>query len=154
MMKTLTTRYWQVLPDFDWSHILLRLPLAVMFIQQGMSKLPFNPAVGSAMGLSELTWFVVIAGQLGAGVGLLAGGILSLYRIRDLPFAAEIGDLITRLSGITMACIMTGIIWVVLKPQSLWLFVTTDYMHFSLWVGGVYFALRGNWAVASKMKQN
>ncbi len=152
-MKTLSSKYWEVLPDFDWSQILLRLPLAAIFIQQGMSKLPFNPAVGAAVGLSELAWFVVVAGELGAGFGLLVGGILSLYKIRDLPFAAEIGDLLTRLSGITMACIMTGIIWVVLKPESLWLFITSDYLHFSLWVGGVYFALRGNWAVASRMKQ-
>ena len=84
---------------------------------------------------------------------MLVGGILSLYKIRDLPFAAEAGDLLTRLSGITMACIMTGIIWVILKPQSLWFFITTDYLHFSLWVGGVYFALRGNWAVATRKKQ-
>jgi len=28
----------------------------------------------------------------------------------------------------------------------------TDYLHFSLWAGGLYFGLRGNWAVAIDKK--
>jgi putative oxidoreductase len=49
-----------------------------------------------------------------------------------------------------MCCVVTGIIWTVLKPESLLTFILTDYMHFSLWAGGLYFGLRGNWAVAVK----
>jgi len=30
-MIRLTKTYWRNLPDFDWSHILLRIPLAVVF---------------------------------------------------------------------------------------------------------------------------
>ena len=53
------------------------------------------------------------------------------------------GDLITRFSGITMTCIATGVIWI-LSPASLWDVIYKDYLHVSLYVGGLYFALRGN----------
>ena len=62
-------------------------------------------------------------------------------------FAKEViyttGDLITRFSGITMTCIATGVIWI-LSPASLWDVIYKDYLHVSLYVGGLYFALRGN----------
>lgn len=145
-------KYWRALPDFSWSHILLRIPLAVVFIQQGLNKMPFDPAGGAAFGLGELTWWIVVYGELLAGIGLLIGGLMSLHKIKDIPFVAEIGDLLTRFSGITMCCIMTGVIWVVMKPDSL-MAVLNDSFHLFLWVGGLYFALRGNWAVAVEKKQ-
>ena len=140
--------YWQLLPDFSWSSLLLRIPLAVIFIHQGLTKLPYDPAGGEAFGLSALVWWFVAYGEVLAGVGLLVGGIAALYRIRDIPYVAELGDALTRFSGIVMCCVATGVIWVVLKPESLLTFMLTDYLHFSLWIGGLYFALRGNWAVA------
>lgn len=143
--------YWRSLPDFDWSHILLRIPLAVVFIQQGFNKLPFDPAGGAAFGLGELTWWFVVYGEILAGIGLLVGGICALYKIRDIPYVAELGDLLTRFSGIVMCCIATGVIWVVMKPDSL-MAVLLDAFHLFLWVGGLYFALRGNWAVAVQKK--
>ena len=42
-----------------------------------------------------------------------------------------------------MTCIATGVIWI-LSPQSLWDVIYKDYLHVSLYVGGLYFALRGN----------
>lgn len=144
--------YWKTLPDFSWSNLLLRIPLALIFINQGLAKLPFDPAGGAAFGISSLIWWFVAYGEVLAGAGLLAGGIATLYRIRDIPYVAEIGDALTRFSGIVMCCVATGVIWVVLKPESLLTFILTDYMHFSLWIGGLYFALRGNWAVAVNKK--
>ena len=38
-------RYWQQLPDLSLSHILLRIPLSLLFINQGLSKFPFDAAV-------------------------------------------------------------------------------------------------------------
>jgi putative oxidoreductase len=102
--------------------------------------------------VGALTWWFVVYGEILAGVGLLAGGVAALYRIRDLPFVAEIGDLLTRFSGIVMCCIATGVIWVVMKPDSLTA-VLSDSFHLFLWVGGLYFALRGNWAVAASKKK-
>jgi putative oxidoreductase len=145
--------YWQMLPDFDWSHILLRIPLALVFITQGLAKMPFDPAGGAAFGVSALVWWFVVYGEIAAGVGLLAGALPTLPRVKDIPVLAELGDVITRFSGIVMCCTMTGVIWLVLKPESLWQFMLTDYLHFSLWVGGLYFALRGNWAVRVQKQQ-
>lgn len=144
--------YWQSLPDLALSHILLRIPLAIIFISQGLAKLPFDPTGGAAFGLIPLVWWVVVYGEIAAGVGILAGAVATFPRIKDLPYVAELGDLVTRFCGITMCCIATGVIWTVIKPESLITFILTDYMHFSLWAGGLYFALRGNWAVAIDKK--
>ena len=97
-------------------------------------------------------WFVCY-GEVAAGVGLLVGALATLPRIKEMPVIAELGDLLTRFSGITMCCVVTGVIWVVIKPESLIQFIFNDYLHLSLWVGGLYFGLRGNWAVAIQ-KQN
>jgi putative oxidoreductase len=144
--------YWQRLPDFSLSHILLRIPLAVVFIQQGLSKFPFDPAAGLGMGIPTLVWWFVCYGEVAAGIGLLVGGLATIPRIRDIPAVAVVGDMLTRFSGIVMCCIATGVIWTVIKPESLLAFILTDYMHFSLWAGGLYFGLRGNWAVAINKK--
>jgi len=144
--------YWQQLPDISLSHILLRIPLALVFINQGLSKLPFDPAVGAGLGLPSLVWWFVCYGELAAGLGLLVGGLTTLPRIKESHVVAVSGDILTRFSGIVMCCIATGIIWTVIKPESLLTFIITDYLHFSLWAGGLYFALRGNWAVAVNKK--
>jgi putative oxidoreductase len=144
--------YWNSLPDFSLSHLLLRIPLAVMFIEQGLSKFPFDPAVGLGMGIPALVWWFVCYGEVAAGVGLLVGGLTTLPRIRDISTVAIAGDMLTRFSGIVMCCVITGVIWTVLKPESLITFILSDYMHLSLWAGGLYFGLRGNWAVAVDKK--
>ncbi|MFM8556707.1 MAG: DoxX family protein [Betaproteobacteria bacterium] len=146
-------RYWQQIPDFSLSHILLRVPLALLFINQGLNKLPFDPSTGIGMGIPALVWWFVCYGEIAAGIGLLVGGIAALPKLADLAPIAVSGDLLTRFSGIVMCCITTGIIWTVIKPESLLTFIATDYLHFSLWTGGLYFALRGNWVVASMNKQ-
>ena len=146
-MNSLLKNYWKILPDFYWSQILIRLPLAMMFISSGMGKLPYDSAAGLAFGLSGMVWLLVIASEIGSGVGLIVGGLCTLPRVRDIALLAALGDMLTRFSGIVMCCVITGVIWTVLKPESLWLFISTDYLHFSLWVGGLYFALRGNWSV-------
>ena len=145
--------YWNRLPDLALAHFLLRIPLAIVFITQGISKLPFDPAGGEAFGLIPLVWWVVVYGEIAAGIGLLVGGLATLPRIQDIPLVAELGDMLTRFCGITMCCVVTGVIWVVSRPESLWAFVLYDNLHLFLWVGGLYFALRGNWAVAVNKKQ-
>jgi putative oxidoreductase len=144
--------YWEKLPDLSLSHILLRIPLSLMFINQGLSKFPYDPAVGEGMGIPALVWWFVCYGEVMSGLGLLAGGLVTLPKLRDISALAVIGDMVTRFSGIVMCCVITGVIWTVLKPESLLTFILTDYMHFSLWAGGLYFGLRGNWAVAVDQK--
>ena len=134
----------------------LRIPLAAMFMQQGLSKLPVDGAVAEAWGLPYVVWWFVTWGEIGAAVGLMVGGLFSLipwynkhFFITRLstPYIKEviynIGDLITRFSGITMTCIATGVIWI-LSPDNIWDVIYKDYLHVSLYVGGLYFALRGN----------
>lgn len=144
--------YWQQLPDLSLSHLLLRIPLALLFINQGLSKFPFDAAVGQGMGIPALVWFFVCYGEVASGLGLLIGGLATFPRIRNIPTVALLGDLLTRFSGIVMCCVATGVIWVVIKPESLITFMSTDYMHFSLWAGGLYFGLRGNWAATVNKK--
>ncbi len=63
--------YWQQLPDLNLSHILLRIPLSLLFINQGLSKFPFDPAVGQGMGIPALVWWFVCYGLLAACVGIM-----------------------------------------------------------------------------------
>jgi len=119
------------------SHWLIRIPLAIIFLQQGISKLPFSVDDAASFDLPLLVWSFVIAGEIGAGVGLLVGGLF------PKKFLWELGDLITRFSGITICSIMTGVIWVG-QPESFWDVLLYDNLHVLLWVGGLFFALRGN----------
>ena len=119
------------------AQFLLRIPISIMFLQQGISKLPVTEATADAFGLPYLVWWFVTYGEIGAGIGLFVGGILGFKDHIGL------GDVITRFSGITMACIMTGVIWIS-APQDLMSVLLYDYLHVSLYFGGLYFALRGN----------
>ena len=130
-------QFYLKIPEFCMSHWLLRIPLAVVFLQQGISKLPFSVEDAEAMDLPALVWWVVVYGEIGAGIGLLAGGAVLFKRLKELQ------DLITRFSGITICSIMTGVIWT-LQPENLWEFLLYDPFHVMLWVGGLFFALRGN----------
>ena len=129
------------IPEFCQSHWLWIIPLAVVFIQQGWWKMPIDIAEAESYGLSYLTWWVVTYGEFLAGVGLLIGGILNRMWMYDMP--DWIGDMVTRFSGITICCIMTGVIWIG-DPESILDVLFYDNLHVLLWVGGLYFALRGN----------
>ena len=126
------------IPEFCMSHWLWRIPLATVFLQQGLYKWPIDVATADAYGLTLLVWSFVVLGEIGAGIGLLLGGIGS--HIEKLK---PMGDVLTRFSGIVMASIMTGVIWIS-QPESLTYVLLYDNFHVLLWVGGMYFALRGN----------
>lgn len=133
MIKTIVNK----IPEFCMSHWLLRIPLAIVFLQQGISKLPFSVEDAESMDLPSLVWWFVVYGEIGAGIGLLVGGLV-LYNAWK-----EIFDIITRFSGITICSIMTGVIWIG-QPDSLTDVLLYDNFHVMLWVGGLFFALRGN----------
>ena len=133
------------IPEFCLSHWLLRIPLAIIFLQQGLSKLPVSIEDAESFGLPYLVWWVVSYGELGAGAGLLVGGILTKpwFPVLDKCYIPEVGDILTRFSGITICCIMTGVIWIA-QHESLMEVILYDNLHVLLWVGGLFFALRGN----------
>ena len=131
--KSLVSR----IPEFCYSHWLLRIPLAIIFLQQGISKWPIDLETASSYDLPLLVWTFVVLGEIGAGVGLLVGGLF------PKKFLWELGDLITRFSGITVCSIMTGVIWIG-QPESFTDVLLYDNLHVLLWVGGLFFALRGN----------
>lgn len=126
------------IPEFCLSHWLLRVPLIVVFFQQGIDKLPVDVDTAEAYELPYLVWWFVAWGEVGAALGLLFGGVLI---VKD--YLKELGDLVTRFSGITICSIMTGVIWMS-KPESVLDVVLYDHFHLMLWVGGLFFALRGN----------
>lgn len=129
------------IPEFCLSHWLLRLPLTIVFIQQGLSKFPVSVEDAHSFELPYIVWWFAAYGELGGGIGLLIGGVL--LHLTRIGF--WIGDTITRFSGFTIGCIMTGVIWVG-KPESLIDVLLHDNLHVFLWLGGLFFALRGNHA--------
>ena len=70
------------IPDFCMSHWLFRIPLAIVFIQQGVMKIPVSVEEAATYELSYLVWWFVAYGELLGGIGLIVGGImLSLIHI-------------------------------------------------------------------------
>ena len=136
------------IPEFCMSHWLLRIPLAIIFIQQGLMKIPVDIEEAASYGLSYLVWWFVAYGELLGGIGLIVGGLLNktpatMEQIFGVNLIEPWGDAITRFSGITLCCIMTGVIWIG-DPESFIDVLLYDNLHVLLWVGALFFALRGN----------
>ena len=117
----------------DW---FIRIPLATVFLQQGISKLPFSPDDAASFDLPVLVWAFVVVGEIGAGIGLIVGALIQ-------KLWSFIADIVTRFSGFTMGCIATGVIWIS-QPDSLIDVLLYDNLHIFLWAGGLFFALKGN----------
>ena len=126
------------IPEFCLSHWLLRVPLAIVFIQQGLSKFPVTMEDAESYELPYIVWWFAAYGELGAGIGLLVAGLLAGW-----AWSSDYGDMLTRFCGITICSIMTGVIWVG-QPDSFMDVILYDNLHVLLWVGGMFFALRGN----------
>ena len=118
------------------THWILRIPVSIVFIQQGLAKFPVTIEDAESFDLPYLVWWFVAYGELGSGLELLVGGIIARWW-------KEIPDLLTRFSGITICSIMTGVIWVG-QPESFLDVILYDNFHVILWVCGLYFALKGN----------
>ena len=81
----------------------------------------------------ELVTSLVALGEVGAGAGIILGGLLK----------NKVGDLVTRLSGGAVGVIMIGAI---LIAHSDWLVTPKLFMseQIFLFLLGTYFAIRGN----------
>ncbi len=102
------------------AQFLLRVPVSILFLQQGFSKLPITDE--NPYGLPSIVWWFVTLGEIGSGIGIIVGGILGF------KYFIGLGDIITRFSGITMACIATGVIWIS-YPADLITVLLYDYLH-------------------------
>ena len=134
---TLTTLLKKI-PEFKGANFLIRVPLAIVFILQGLSKLPVNIEDAESYGLPMTVWFFVAWGELFAGVGLLIGALAIFPKLWPV-----FGDALTRFCGITICGIMTGVI-LIGEPDSLIDILLYDNLHVMLYCGGLFFALRGN----------
>ena len=132
------SNYLDKIPEFKGSNLLIRMPLAIVFILQGLAKLPVNIEDAEGYGLPMTVWFFVVWGELFAGIGLIIGAILIFPKL--LP---TLGDLLTRFSGVTICGIMTGVI-LIGEPESFIDVLLYDNFHVMLYCGGLFFALRGN----------
>ena len=133
------------IPEFCMSHWLLRIPFSIVFIQQGLSKFPVSLDDAESYELPYIVWWFAAYGELGAGIGLILSGVLglTLFDYEFKKWIRDIGDALTRFCGVTICCIMTGVIWVG-QPESFMDVILYDNLHVLLWVGGLFFALRGN----------
>lgn len=129
-------QYLKKIPEFKGANWLIRVPLGIVFILQGLGKLPPTPADAEAFGLPMSVWFFVAWGELFAGIGLLVGGM-------TIALKPGVGDAITRFSGVVMCGIMTGVI-LILEPPSISYVLLYENFHVMLYCGGLFFALRGN----------
>ncbi|HLG25268.1 MAG TPA: DoxX family protein [Candidatus Gracilibacteria bacterium] len=85
-----------------WADWVLRVALAVVFINAGTMKL-FTMGVGNfatAMNLPEPIAWLVALGELGAGLGIVVAGLMK----------NDMGEKLTRASGGIIALIMAGAI--------------------------------------------
>jgi uncharacterized membrane protein YphA (DoxX/SURF4 family) len=102
-MSTLTTNNAPralSLPDVSQAHWLLRLSVAATFIYHGVTKLPALEAGAAFMGMPVWLWTLVAVVEIVAGLALVAGGALR----------STIGDLLTRVGGVSVIAIMLGAI--------------------------------------------
>ena len=126
------------IPEFKGANFLIRIPLAIVFILQGLAKLPVSIEDAEGYGLPMTVWFFVVWGELFAGIGLLVGALIIFPKLWP-----TIGDALTRFCGITICGIMTGVI-LIGEPESLIDVLLYDNFHVMLYCGGLFFALRGN----------
>ncbi len=74
------TQITSKIPEFCMSHWLLRIPLAIVFLQQGLAKWPIDTDTATSFGLPLLVWAFVVLGEIGSGLGLFVGGLLAGFK--------------------------------------------------------------------------
>ncbi|MEM6491781.1 MAG: hypothetical protein AAF684_07785 [Pseudomonadota bacterium] len=111
----------------DW---FVRVPLAVIIIEQGMFKIPDFAAQAETYGLSQLLFGLAAFAEIAGGIAILLGGLLRNN------WAA---DMLTRLGGLAISIIVAGVIVMIyFGPFSGW------QLQGMLLAAGLFFLLRGN----------
>tara|TARA_B100000886_G_scaffold301246_1_gene230671 strand:- start:221 stop:664 length:444 start_codon:yes stop_codon:yes gene_type:complete len=118
---------------------LLRFGLGVAFFLHGFEKFPLPPEKMTnwftKMGFAfpELTTSAVALGEVGAGVGIILGGLVK----------GHVGNIITKVSGGAVVVIMSGAFII---AHSNWFFTSRLFMseQIFLFILGSFFLIRGN----------
>ncbi|MFN4058599.1 MAG: DoxX family protein [Roseinatronobacter sp.] len=122
----------RALPRGTHAHWLLRLPLALVLVQQGIDKFPLSADAAAGFGLPFALWALAAVGEIGAGALLIVAGFLR----------GALGNLLTRIAGAGLAVIVLGVLFVAYggTPAD---WVIFNQFHLLLMAGGLYFALTG-----------
>ena len=121
------------LPEFCKAHWLLRLPVALIFFQQGLSKFPLSAEDALSYDLPFVFWILAALGEISVAFAIIIGGLLRNY----------IGDLISRFAGLSAVLILLGVI-ITTNWGPILDIILYDHIHILLLVCGMIFALRGN----------
>ena len=135
-MNTVTPIFERALssiPEFCRSHWLLRVPIALIIFQQGISKFPLTAEEAMSYDLPFFIWAVAAISELFVGLALVVGGLLKGW----------IGDLLSRLGGFVLAIVIIGVI-ITTNWGPILDIILYDNIHVLLLVGGLYFGFRGN----------
>ena len=118
---------------------LLRLGLGVAFFLHGFEKFPLPPEKMTnwftklGFAFPELTTSAVAIGEVGAGLGIILGGLVK----------GHVGNIITKVSGGAVVVIMSGAFII---AHSDWFFTSRLFMseQIFLFILGSFFLIRGN----------
>ena len=118
---------------------LLRLGLGVAFFLHGFEKFPLPPEnmtkwfTKLGFAFPELTTSAVAVGEVGAGLGIVLGGLVK----------GHVGNIITKVSGGAVVVIMSGAFII---AHSDWFFTSRLFMseQIFLFILGSFFLIRGN----------
>lgn len=113
-----------------YAHWGLRLSLAATFIVHGLGKFPPD-GFAQGMGLPLPVAWLVALGEVGAGIALIGGAILSK-------------EIITRLGGLIVIIIMLGAIFLVHLKNGFNAMNGGYEFQLLMLVTGLYFLLKGN----------
>ncbi len=132
-LSIIIERFSNSLPEFCKAHWLLRLPISIIFFQQGVSKFPLSVEDASSYDIPFLLWSLAAIGEITVSVLIIFGGLL-----RNM-----LGDLISRLAGVVCVFILLGVI-ITTNWGPILDIILYDHIHVLLLVCGLLFALRGN----------
>lgn len=122
-----TARRMPTIRSADW---FLRIPLAIIIIEQGMFKLPDFAIQAESYGLPILLFGLATFAEIAGGLAILVGGLLRNNWMTDL---------LTRLGGLAISTVVAGVIVMIyFGPFAGW------QLQGMLLAGGVFFLMRGN----------
>lgn len=111
----------------DW---FVRIPLAIIIIEQGSFKIPDFFVQADSYGLAPILFGLAAFAEIAGGLAILLGGLLRNNWIADT---------LTRLGGLAISIIVFGVIVMIyFGPFSGW------QLQGMLLAAGLFFLLRGN----------